>query len=1311
MIKKMQFLQRATVGGILAFLLLWFVDLCRLQPVEPEEFEALAVLLRRLFLLGAAVGGVLGLLGLFILGLEVLGGKLGKRPQLLPAFFLAVGSLPYLFYLSSHLLSGARMAKMGWIDLARLFLPWVMGALVFLGLYWALKVSAWARGKGLGPLRWLGGFLLTVAVLFQLLDFRLYPGLYLYLHDFLFAGGAAVGTFGLLCFIPEKGKVIRWSALILIVLPLAFFGDRRESPTIHQRSILFRQTTQGRRVLGLWNRAGADHVGLFNDLSLSADFQANRRQVKMRLDGARLELALRLGAQPVKNILWITIDTLRADHLSAYGYKQQTSPNMDALAKSSALFLTHYAQFPITSFSFQSMFFSRYPSATPLFRLAKNLPDDKSQNISFAQQLTDQGFKTISFPAIGEDGLTHPHYESLALGFQELNPGAPAKRGLSAEDQSRYASQRLRGLQDDRFFMWVHFMDPHAPYLRHEVGQTGGRDLNNYDSEIAYVDQAIGTLLQTLKTLGLDQTTAVVINADHGEAFGEHNSKFHGTTLYDEQLRIPCLIHVPKLGQQSIKAATNNVDLMPTLLDLVGLKPRTPMQGQSLVGYLMDGDATSLGPLPFAYAEIPEAIPEMSPANTNKQMIVEGRFKLLANQRNSFVELYDLEADPLELKNIADREPEIRDRLLSVIKSLQHEGKNLNLPPGSKSEEDILADLRVSLMGGTVPSRSQLLKEHLRRNHPEMVKIALERLEAPEEHDLVKLTILEHGGDLLGDLLLPYMRQVLTSPPNLGAAALVLDLWKERKLPLLGSDIELVAANMKRHPHVGWRAAILLAEHGDLRAKMHMIPALALGDRETRFASACGLGLIEDGEGLSVLRRDFVFFSHDTRRCTEAIVALTKLEDRSCLPSIVEVVKNRYLHYQVKLAAMDYFLSLDGDAGLSGLMYLSSGWDPDVDKKIFSRVKEKFGTSLAEVVRVNGRLVSEINDLIGQNQSKDALSLTMKLITSMGGSRFCPSMSLVAGQLALSLGQTEDADRIGQELAGSDVPEVYRKAAARLRVKPLAQGSSIEILEVVPVKSGPLMVGAEENFLVRLRNSGKNSIDGGIGRSALNLSIKFSGDYLVAGRQTPASHLPIWGLAPGDEVEVIVAVVVPGPGQFFQGSASVFRKDGKPVLVTSRPKTPQTICTSLATAGGLNPREQVFDGERFRSEWFPSPALYPGVVNQDKSVTYLAVQLDPILVSPRLMDLGKPLRVSIDFDNEKLPVPVEELVEVYYRYAGQPHFLGHQCIRKTFKLGGKRQKMSFDIPVKGGKAPEQIRIDPVATPHLITIHEVRIATI
>ena len=200
--------------------------------------------------------------------------------------------------------------------------------------------------------------------------------------------------------------------------------------------------------------------------------------------------------------------------------------------------------------------------------------------------------------------------------------------------------------------MWTHLFEPHSSYMTHKEFPTslsGVQGLmEKYDFEIAYTDIWLGKLLDAVKEAGLADNTAIVIMADHGEAWGEHKNYFHGQDLFDEQLRVPLIIDIPGQGARRIDDPVSLVDVGPTLLDLVGAPIPDNMRGRSLMPYI-DGQGTPPGARPI--------FSELMPATAwphHAAMMVDGNHKLIHRISDRRWELYDLKADAGEKKNLAD---------------------------------------------------------------------------------------------------------------------------------------------------------------------------------------------------------------------------------------------------------------------------------------------------------------------------------------------------------------------------------------------------------------------------------------------------------------------------------------------------------------------------------------------------------------------------------------------------------------------------------------------------------------------------------
>jgi choline-sulfatase len=279
-------------------------------------------------------------------------------------------------------------------------------------------------------------------------------------------------------------------------------------------------------------------------------------------------------APHARNLLLITIDTLRADHIGAYGYARAQTPVLDSLARSGVLFERAYAAAPITLPSHATILTGRYPpghgSRDNGIRVTDGVP-------TLATELKSQGFKTAAFVAafpldhqfgldrgfdvysdrLGRDPAGKPANERPAA--QVVDEAIAWLRSVAAPPASSPASPATR------FFLWVHLFDPHAPYRdasdRRPV-------LERYDEEIATADREIGRLLDALGPMRTD--TLIVAAGDHGEAFGEHGEYAHSIFVYDTTLRVP-LIVTASGGHRSVPDAVTLADIAPTAARQLGI--------------------------------------------------------------------------------------------------------------------------------------------------------------------------------------------------------------------------------------------------------------------------------------------------------------------------------------------------------------------------------------------------------------------------------------------------------------------------------------------------------------------------------------------------------------------------------------------------------------------------------------------------------------------------------------------------------------------------------------------------------------------
>jgi arylsulfatase A-like enzyme/HEAT repeat protein len=339
--------------------------------------------------------------------------------------------------------------------------------------------------------------------------------------------------------------------------------------------------------------------------------------------------------RPNADVVLITVDALRADHVGAYGYKRPTTPNIDALAARGVRFERAYAQAPHTSFSMTSLLTGKYyPTMTRIG------PSDGQDTLPL--YLRRYAWKTAAFYPesvffVQADKLKA--YQDSKFQFEYVR-----EETLDAHAQMSEIAKFFELEKPARAFLWVHFFEPHEPYEKHPAHDFGNGDRDRYDSEIAYTDAAIGRLMEYLNKHR--PGAIVILTADHGEEFDEHGNRYHGTTLYDEQIRVPLIISVPGVPPHVVRGPVELVDLAPTVLALLDIPVPVRVRGHDLGPWLTSPPAPD-DRLRFAFAEVDE-----------HRMVASARDKLICNVVKGFCAHYDLATDPGERRNLAESQPE-----------------------------------------------------------------------------------------------------------------------------------------------------------------------------------------------------------------------------------------------------------------------------------------------------------------------------------------------------------------------------------------------------------------------------------------------------------------------------------------------------------------------------------------------------------------------------------------------------------------------------------------------------------------------------
>ena len=349
------------------------------------------------------------------------------------------------------------------------------------------------------------------------------------------------------------------------------------------------------------------------------------------------------------DILLITVDALRADHVGAYGSPRPTTPEIDKLAAGGTVFLRAYCPTPHTSYSVASLLTGK--NMHPL--LGQGLGADSD---TLAGLTRIYGYRTAAFypPAvffIDEELFASFRDRKLDFEYARIEFADPGERAGAVK---AYLASQPR---DQRLFLWVHLFEPHEPYVAHAAHAFGERDIDRYDGEIAFADAGIGRIVQAVRARRPE--TVVLVTADHGEEFGEHRGRYHGTTVYEEQVRVPLIVAgagVP--AGRRVEAPVQTIDILPTVLGALDI-PRPPrVQGHDLGRWMRSGATPT---------EAPPAVSETD----DHILLADGMWRLVCARRAGACALYDLAADPTESRDVSSANAERFSAMKSALRRIE----------------------------------------------------------------------------------------------------------------------------------------------------------------------------------------------------------------------------------------------------------------------------------------------------------------------------------------------------------------------------------------------------------------------------------------------------------------------------------------------------------------------------------------------------------------------------------------------------------------------------------------------------------------
>jgi arylsulfatase A-like enzyme len=359
------------------------------------------------------------------------------------------------------------------------------------------------------------------------------------------------------------------------------------------------------------------------------------------------------------NILLVTVDTVRYDHTGFGGYletkKRDTTPNLDRLVERSVSFTFANAPSAGTVASVPAILTSKFFHSG--IALDENVPPRtpprlKPENLLISEIAKSKGYRTGAV-------LTHVYFKDWGMeqGFDTYDNELGAKyepRRVTSHDVTDKAIAWIAGASQQKWFLWLHYIDPHGFYVDHPGEPSfGTTEEDLYDGELRYTDKHLGRLLAELTRMPGADRTILFITSDHGDGFNEHGFINHGQALYRELLHVPMIVYIPGLPPRTVDGATSPLDVVPTIADLIGYSYEPgQFEGESLVPQLFYGkDANHR--VVFAETDWPDPL----------RAAITADYKLVYKLKRNLYELYDLRADPWEKKNIATRDTAAMDKM------------------------------------------------------------------------------------------------------------------------------------------------------------------------------------------------------------------------------------------------------------------------------------------------------------------------------------------------------------------------------------------------------------------------------------------------------------------------------------------------------------------------------------------------------------------------------------------------------------------------------------------------------------------------
>ena len=510
------------------------------------------------------------------------------------------------------------------------------------------------------------------------------------------------------------------------------------------------------------------------------------------LAGSAVAAAAKL---PPPNVILITLDTTRADRMGFLGSQRGLTPNLDTLARQSVVFTHAYSQVPVTTASHATILTGTYPQ----FHQVNDFGVPLAEDVPYAPAIfRARGYHTAAFigslvldPAARSAPGFDRGFETFDAGFRRRHPGESRYQTIERRGSEVVAhalawiSQHPRG----PFFVWVHLYDAHDPYDPPEPYKSRYASAP-YDGEIAYEDSAVGKFLSQLRAHGLYEGSLIAVMADHGESLGEHGEETHGIFLYDETIHVPLLFKLP--GERSAGKRIENrvglVDVLPTILQGVGIPAPSETQGQSLLALLKTPVAKSGA---NAEATIPDR-PSYAESDYPHRTFGWSTLRALRTGKYLFIdaprrELYDQSVDPKAAHNLSSTSAAVTATLAGQLETFRKNTSTSKEPP--KANVDPGLQEKLSALGYVASDTASAPMPGVKET-------------GADPKDKVQVVNLLHGAEMFKEdghfqEAVPLLEQAIALEPNLPIAYLQLGTALsslknyEKAIPVLRKAVEM----------------------------------------------------------------------------------------------------------------------------------------------------------------------------------------------------------------------------------------------------------------------------------------------------------------------------------------------------------------------------------------------------------------------------------------------------------------------------------------------------------------------------------------